>query len=412
MPHPITISLPLSLNRLLARIHDAGFSAHAVGGGVRDSLMGREVNDWDVTTSAVPEQIKAIFSDCRIIETGIQHGTVTVCFEGDFYEVTVYRVDGEYKDSRHPEQVTFATRLEDDLSRRDFTVNAMAYNPWDGLVDLYEGMADIKRGVIRAVGDPQKRFAEDALRILRAIRFASTLGFFVDEQTALAARTLAHTLPMISTERKCVELSKALCGIHAYSIFSEYYEIVRHAWPCFDTEDTYQNAVKCLPYLPQDLTLRLAVLFESAHLSDGQTLARTLLDLRFSKDIAKNVETLVLLSREPMPDATYHKRKMLGELGLSTCVAYAKLWESRLARDGQDTAPALALREAFVSDDSAQVCCTVSQLAISGKDLIALGIVGIATGKALAWLLDEVLAERTSNTKETLIAHLTAYFCH
>ena len=208
----ITINLPEKVKFIIDTITAAGFEAFAVGGCIRDSILGRNPADWDITTSAKPEQVKALFA--KTFDTGIQHGTITVLLDKEGFEVTTYRIDGEYEDSRHPKEVVFTSNLIEDLKRRDFTINAMAYNETVGLVDEFGGLEDIDRGVIRCVGDPGERFSEDALRIMRAIRFSAQLGYEIEENTKQAIVELADTLQNISAERIQVELVKLLCSPH------------------------------------------------------------------------------------------------------------------------------------------------------------------------------------------------------
>ena len=202
------IRLPQKVNRIITSLQNAGFEAYAVGGCVRDSILGREPGDWDITTSAMPEETKALFE--KTVDTGIEHGTVTVLLEREGFEVTTYRIDGKYEDSRHPKEVTFTRSLKEDLLRRDFTINAMAYNEKNGLVDIFGGLRDLKERKIRCVGDAKARFSEDALRILRGIRFAAQLGFSIDEETKAGMEKLAPTLKNISAERIQTELVKML----------------------------------------------------------------------------------------------------------------------------------------------------------------------------------------------------------
>ena len=223
--------LPNGAMFIIDRLSNHGERADAVGGCVRDYLLGKPSDDYDITTSATPGRIEEIFSDCRLVETGIKHGTVTIVLSDGRYEVTTYRRDGEYLDNRHPASVTFTDKLSDDLSRRDFTINAMCYNPRDGFTDLYGGREDLSGGLIRAVGDPRKRFTEDALRIMRAVRFASTLDFSLDEPTDGAARALAPLLANISRERIYVEWHKLLSGKAAFRILTAYPEVIAIAIP-------------------------------------------------------------------------------------------------------------------------------------------------------------------------------------
>ena len=206
------IQLPVKVDNIIKTLEAAGYEAFAVGGCIRDSVLGRTPQDWDITTSAKPQDVKRLFS--HTIDTGIQHGTVTVMLEHEGFEVTTYRIDGEYEDARHPKEVTYTVNLLEDLKRRDFTINAMAYNESRGLVDAFDGMGDLQKKVIRCVGNPKERFTEDALRMLRALRFAAQLGFEVEEQTFAAIRELAQTIEKISAERIQTELVKLLTSDH------------------------------------------------------------------------------------------------------------------------------------------------------------------------------------------------------
>ena len=214
------IEIPSGAAHILRVLESRGYEAYVVGGCVRDSLLGRTPNDWDITTSALPQQVKALFP--RTVDTGLKHGTVTILCGRDAYEVTTYRVDGEYLDGRHPKDVTFTASLREDLQRRDFTINAMAYSEKDGLQDYFDGLSDLERGIVRAVGDPEKRFGEDALRIMRAVRFAAQLGYDVEEKTLRAMKDLAPTLSKISAERIAVELEKLLLSPHPDKLFMAY----------------------------------------------------------------------------------------------------------------------------------------------------------------------------------------------
>ena len=225
------IELPQTVQKAIDRLEAMGYEAYAVGGCVRDSILGRTPNDWDITTSARPEQTAAVFCDARTVETGVQHGTLTVILDGMPLEITTYRRDGAYADNRHPEQVTFSGCIEDDLCRRDFTVNAMAYHPKRGLVDLYGGQEDLARGVIACVGDAETRFHEDGLRILRAIRFASVLDFSVEAATADAVHVCCGLLQNIAAERIREELCKLICGKGAVRILREYADVIAQPMP-------------------------------------------------------------------------------------------------------------------------------------------------------------------------------------
>ena len=319
----LKIELPEKVSRILEQIQAAGFEAYAVGGCVRDSILGRVPDDWDITTSAKPDQIKQIFR--RTVDTGIQHGTVTVLLDKEGFEVTTYRVDGEYEDSRHPKEVLFTASLEEDLKRRDFTINAMAYNETDGLVDIFVGIADLKKGIISCVGNPTERFTEDALRIMRAIRFSAQLGYEIEDNTKQAIKELAPTLSRISAERIQVELVKLMVSPHpdylriAYDtgvtgvVLPEWDKAMEtpqnHPHHCYSVGE---HILHSLDKVPADKVLRLAMLLhdiakpETLEIDDtgvthfhghavvGEEMARTILRrLRMDNDTISKVCRLV-----------------------------------------------------------------------------------------------------------------------
>ena len=219
------LTLPKNVEFIINRLENAGFEAFCVGGAVRDSVMNITPGDWDITTSALPEETKAIFGDFKTIDTGIKHGTITIIMDKKPYEVTTFRIDGEYNDNRHPENVLFTRNLKDDLSRRDFTINALAYNKKTGLADLFGGQADIYNSIIRTVGEPEKRFKEDGLRIMRALRFSAVLGFDIEENTKKAIHKNKDLLKNISAERLSAELIKLICGKNAFKILMEFPDV-------------------------------------------------------------------------------------------------------------------------------------------------------------------------------------------
>ena len=394
------LPLPDSLIKLIARIEAAGFTAYAVGGCVRDALLGRPIHDWDVTTSATPEQIKSIFADCRTIDTGIQHGTVTVLFMGDSYEITVFRVDGSYTDGRHPDAVRFSSSLKEDLARRDFTVNAMAYSPSEGIVDLFSGREDIKNQIIRAVGDPTMRFTEDALRILRALRFSSTLGFSIEPLTAKAMTALAHRLSLVSGERIMVEISKALLGKNASPVFSSFYTVASSAWHDLKDETRYAQNVALLDRLPFDLEIRLAALFLGIEQAKEP---KFFLSLRFSRDIARRASNLIKEAASILPSTPYEEKKLLGAYGIDFCRQLTSLWTAIYPDKKDSLAATLSRMSAWHSEST---CVSVAQLAVKGKDLEGLGIQGVHLGNWLKQLLEEVMQGHVSNEKQQLIAYV------
>ena len=222
----MVIKIPPQVNRAIEILQNNGHSAYVVGGAVRDMLMGKTAHDWDITTSALPEETLESFSEFRTIETGLKHGTVTVIVDGMSLEITTFRIEGGYSDNRHPDKVDFTDRVEDDLSRRDFTVNSIAYSPQKGFADPFDGQTDIEKKIIRCVGNPDKRFGEDALRILRALRFSAVLGFEIEKDTAESIRRNYKLLSNISVERIFVEISKLLCGKDAGKILREFEDVI------------------------------------------------------------------------------------------------------------------------------------------------------------------------------------------
>ena len=275
--------LPYNARFIIDRLQQSGYSCYAVGGCVRDSILGREPSDWDFTTSALPEEIEAVFSDCRTLNFGKQFGTIGVILDNEQYEITTYRLDGEYSDARHPDAVSFSSSLRDDLSRRDFTVHAMAYNDTDGLIDFFNGQRDLEYGVIRCVGIATNRFAEDALRILRALRFAATLGFSIEPSTSDAIISGKKMLSAIANERIRDELLKLLCGEKVDFVLRRYRSVFAVFIPelvgTFDFEqnnkhhnrDVYRHTVASVKNIEPDPLLRTTMLFHDI----GKPMSRT-----------------------------------------------------------------------------------------------------------------------------------------
>lgn len=427
----------------IQRLQEAGYEAWIVGGCVRDFLLGRTPTDYDLTTSALPKETEAVFAGEKLIETGLQHGTVTVVLDGVPLEITTYRVDGGYTDARHPDGVTFTRSLREDAARRDFTINAMAYAPGAGLQDFFGGQEDLSAGVIRAVGEPDRRFQEDALRILRAIRFASVLGFELDPGTDAAARRNAHLLTKISVERVFVELGKLLCAPGAGNILLAYPDILGVVIPeltpmvgfeqhnvhhCYDV---YTHTAVAVDHVPPELKLRLAMLFHDigkpATFSmgeDGQghfyghpkvsaALAEQILvRLRAPKRLREAVVRLVRVHDWPLstePRLIRRRLQQLGEEGFFDLLRVQK----------GDTA-ACFLSDCTREDDrnevedaakailAAKPCLTVRDLAVSGRDIMALGYCGPGVGAALRGLLERVIAGEIPNEKTALLQSLEA----
>lgn len=423
---------------LIARLNAAGFEAFAVGGCVRDMLLGKKADDIDITTSAHPEQTAALFSDCRVIPTGLSHGTVTVLTDGQAYEITTYRTDGRYSDGRHPDNVRFTSSLKEDLARRDFTVNAIAYHPKDGIVDPFGGQKDLDAHCLRCVGDPSKRFAEDALRIARLVRFAAVLGFAVEPDTAAAAHTLCARLDLVAAERKRVELFKLLTGASFLQASLSFSDILCRIVPCltplvgFDQRnphhdfDIYTHTVRAVDAAPRDLIVRLALLFHdvgkpSCFTVDEQQIGHFYGHAAQSEALAEDALRLLRTDtktvRAVLPLVRYH------DIPLFPSKAFVRRWLSRLGEDAffrlleVKKADASACKENRVPPDFSDILCFAeeirhdkdclsrSSLAINGSDLLSLGVPpGPAIGDVLQALLDEVMAGRCDNEKSALEA--------
>ncbi|MBQ9773760.1 MAG: HD domain-containing protein [Clostridia bacterium] len=433
------MSLPSAVKAALDRLEACGFEAYVVGGCVRDSLLGRVPNDWDITTNARPEQTARAFADCRVIETGIKHGTVGVLLDGMLLEITTYRCDGAYLDNRHPESVTFSSRVEDDLSRRDFTVNAMAYHPERGLVDRFGGRADLQSRVIRCVGEPVMRFEEDGLRILRAIRFAAVLNFSIEEGTERAIKACRMLLSNIAAERVREELCKLICGVGAEAILREYIDVIAVFFPelarCvgFDQNtkyhcyDVFEHTLCALSLNTDgDLVTRLSILLHDigkplcytedamgghfkGHAAIGVEITETVLRrLRFDNDTIERVKLLVELHDLPIsPERRAVKRLMqkLSDADILRLLEIKRCDRMAHAEFFRQLPPELSLIPALMQEiRTAEDCLSLKSLAVKGDDLIALGIpAGKRIGELLNALLDAVLDERLPNEKTALL---------
>ena len=385
------MKIPTNVKAILDRLLASGFDAYVVGGSLRDALLGKEAHDWDVTSSARPEEVIALFSDMRVIPTGLKHGTVTVMSEGDPIEITTFRTDGKYSDSRHPESVTFAARVEDDLSRRDFTVNAMAYNESRGLVDLFGGRDDLASRTIRCVGDPEKRFSEDALRIMRAFRFSSQLDFDIHPETLDGAIRMREGLKNIARERIGSEFLRLLCGASPEKALSKMDKILEFVIDkTIDTQRfAWLSSIEC------DAISRLALLLCGS--SENELIAASH-SLRLS---SKQKGRLIKLAFPPSAD----------ELTDLTPVGARRI----IARYGEDSVAAASISVALYGADAVSLdvlrrveaenpCVAISQLAVDGSDLISENIAkGKQVGEVLSRLLDAVIEDPSLNTRESLI---------
>ncbi len=443
----VRIKIPEKANHIIRTIQAAGFEAYTVGGCVRDSVLGREPEDWDITTSARPEQVKALFS--HTVDTGLQHGTVTVMVEKEGFEVTTYRIDGEYEDSRHPRNVTFTPSLREDLRRRDLTINAMAYNEAQGLVDIFGGMEDIERKVIRCVGSPEERFGEDALRILRALRFSAQLGYGIEEGTRAAMAQLAPLLSRISAERIRTELVKLLVSPHpdylrqAYAcgitkVFLPEFDKAmetqqRHPHHCYSVGE---HILHSLCEAGADKTLRLAMLFHDmgkpsvltideeglthfhGHGAVSARLAEEVMRrLRFDNDTIHMVCRLVLFhdyGNGVEPDRAGVRRAvnkigqdafpLLLEVKRADILAQSEYRRAeKLERLGQWS----RLYEEIRAEGQ---CLSLKELAVTGRDLVEAGWKpGRELGQTLQRLLELVLEDSERNVKERLLEEAARY---
>lgn len=438
-----SMELPKQAARAIEKLEEAGFEAYAVGGCVRDTILGRTPNDWDITTSALPEQTEAVFADCRLIETGLQHGTVTVLMDGMPLEITTYRVDGTYADFRHPDDITFTRSLQEDLARRDFTMNALAFSPSRGLADAFGGLADLRACQIRCVGTPKKRFEEDALRILRALRFASVLRFSIEPQTEAAVHSSARLILHVSEERIEKELTQLLCGPGAAEVLERYPDVFSVFLPeLADTVgfhqknphhlyDVYGHTVHAIAAAPADLEVRLSLLFhdigkpKTFSLDEGGTghfyghaaVSAEMADaalrrLRFPTKIREQTVLLVKHHHDPLSEDPRHIRKMVGKFGAAFVEKLIEI--ERADAIGTGTVDPAEIAERFHSYQEAlewelarKNCFQVRDLAVSGRDLMQAGIPeGPEIGAALNQLLQMVQDETVENTREALLAAL------
>ena len=392
---------------LLDTLHAAGYAAYAVGGCVRDSLLGRTAHDWDLCTSALPQQVMELFGAEQCIPTGLQHGTVTIKYGGQLYETTTFRTEGSYTDGRHPDAVQFVPDVREDLARRDFTINAMAYNEAEGLVDPFGGQKDLQNGLLRAVGEPQQRFTEDALRILRLYRFAARFGFALDAATARAARQLAPHLDCISAERIQEELAKLLTAPQpgAYLEPAVLAVVLPELTPA--ALDAAKPVVDACPAGEENLPVRWAALLGALGETDTR---RVLKRLRCSNAC---IEETAVLVRETAGEGVseekasahpgdIHLRQLLGRYGLCTVERLCALYAALHPQNAPDCALAAQRARQLEADG---VCCRVSQLAVNGRDLMAAGIpAGPALRRVLEALLDGVIRAEYPNEKPALLA--------
>lgn len=435
----MTMDMPKNVDTAINLLQSAGFEAYAVGGCVRDSLLGKTPNDWDITTSAKPEDMKSVFINFHCIDTGIKHGTVTVVIDGEPLEITTFRLDGEYEDNRHPKSVTFTSNLGADLGRRDFTVNAMAYSKKTGTVDLFGGENDLKNKIIRCVGDPDRRFNEDALRILRALRFASALDFEIEEKTAQSLLKNRALLGNISEERISKELLKLVCGKGAKRILTDFapvlFEILPELQPMYKNShdnphhcyDIYEHTLIAVESIDPEPTLRFAMLLHdcgkpAVKKFDENGVAHFYGHQRISAEISAQIlarlkvsnkfrdEILFLVSNHDRWELYENTEKMpryLSKFGLDGVLKLLKVMRADVLAQSPEyryRLDQIADAEEIAKNLAAQKpCLSLSELQINGRTLMDIGIPqGRKLGAVLAQLLDEVIDGVTKNTQEAL----------
>lgn len=398
-----TISFPLDPGAaaLLTRLHAAGHAAYAVGGCVRDSLLGQTPHDWDLCTSATPEQVLELFGEAHCIPTGLQHGTVTVKHGGELYEITTFRTEGAYSDGRHPDHVAFVPDVKEDLARRDFTINAMAYNAEEGLIDPFGGQNDLAAGIVRAVGEPQRRFEEDALRILRLYRFAARFSFAIDPATGQAARALCRHLDCVSEERIAEELSRLLAA-PAPGAYLEA-EVLAVIFPELDAAELPESRriLDALEPGMEHVPVRLAALLCPL----GEAGARAALRrLKCSNALTGTVATLVREAAAGMPGAalTLTARRFLSRYDFATITNLTALCSAQHPEQAEAFA---ALQQEAARLVETNACCRINQLAVNGRDLMDAGIrPGPGLRRVLDALLEQVLTGQLPNEKAALLA--------
>lgn len=429
----LKIQLSDGVKVIISKLNSYGFEAFAVGGCVRDCVIGLVPHDWDICTNAKPEQIKHCFKDFDTFDSGIKHGTISVIYKRSIYEITTYRIDGEYLDSRHPESVEFTNDITKDLARRDFTVNAMAYNEEKGLVDPFGGIQDVSRKIIKCVGDPDKRFDEDALRILRALRFASVYGFSIDKKTSDSVKNKSYLLRNIAYERIAAEFNKLLCGKNVEEILNGYKEVFSVFIPEFkpmfnfkqlnvhSNEDLWHQTTALVKLVEKDPLLRVAMLLHDIGKPEScpngrckyynypklsaEIAERILLRLRYSKNFVDDCLKLIEYQDVRLYDSKKNLKRVMNIVGVDNTRRLIKIQQAinSLLYFKQDEKFMTAQRqlEEIINGDE---CFKLSHLAVNGKDIINLGIKeGKAVGEILDILVNKVIDEELPNTKIILL---------
>ncbi len=435
------MNIPAPVREITEKLEKNGFEAFCVGGCVRDCIMGLTPSDWDIATSALPDDTERIFADCHLITSGKKHGTVAVIINKTPYEITTYRVDGEYGDNRHPLSVSFTKNIENDLSRRDFTVNAIAYNERTETVDPFGGTEDIYNGIIKTVGDADARFKEDGLRIMRALRFSATLGFNIEKNTAEAIHRNKDLLKNISAERISAELVKLLCGKNAFAVLMEYPDVLsvfipeivaavgfrqygeKHAY------DVWEHTCHTVDTIPADRTLRLTMLLHDLgkvpthalnekgdstfknHAAIGGEIAKEILTrLKFDKKTVNRVSFLVSNHDFEPPETKIELKRHLSMKtpeDIRTLLTIKKSDRGALSEKYRDISEGTRRCLEWLGEiEENGECCTVKDLAVNGTDLLQAGVKSNEIGTALNTLLEAVITEKVKNRKDDLLTYI------
>ncbi len=443
----MTITMPITVQNIIQIIKSNGFNAYIVGGCVRDSFQGRTPYDWDITTNATPQDTMKIFKDYKQIHNGIKHGTVGVVYDNDLYEITTFRVDGNYKDNRRPENVSFSKNIEDDLTRRDFTINAIAYNDEDGIIDICNGIEDINNKIIRCVGNPDKRFNEDALRILRALRFSATFGYKIESKTHNSIIKNKKLLHNISKERVAVELIKLLIGDYCGEVLRSYHEVIFEIIPelkimykynqhnPYHNLDLWEHTVTAVENIKADKTLRMVMLLHDLgkphvqekdennichyhnHAEHSEKIANEILkNLKFSRKFSTDVKTLIYYHDYFCSPTHKAVKRLLNKIGFDYAykLADVQLADScaKSAYHHQDQIERINSYVKILDEiKSSNELITIKDLNINGCNLIALGIEkGKTIGDILNYLLVEVQENNLENDKTILLAKAEEYY--
>lgn len=436
--------LPVQVNNAIRLLKDNGFEAYCVGGCVRDMVMGIEPHDYDITTSATPDEMKAVFKGFRIIETGIKHGTLTVISDGMPLEITTYRVDGEYLDNRHPESVSFSRKLCDDLSRRDFTVNTLCCNEEEGIIDLFGGINDINSKTIRCVGEPDRRFNEDALRIIRGLRFSAVLGFEIEKETAKSILKNKDLLSNIAIERIREEFTKLICAEHIFGLIRDYHEVIEVFIPeykalkgCeqntpYHLYDVFEHSLRAVEAIEKDKILKLTMFLHDiakpvckttdengrdhfkGHAVVGSGEAQKILErMKYDNKTVCAVCSLISIHSLPVPNTKPEAKHFLNLYGEECYKGFIKVRRADLAAKANSHCQdeRLERMESFLYEIIKNgECYTLKQLSVNGNDLKLIGIVnGKQISKVLSLLLDEVIEEELENKKDELLKRAKEY---